>query len=94
MSTTADNHNTSVEENSSEKNFSPNNDHSSLENSEIIEEFQTENARRQLDEDNVSIATSRFKRDQNVFRDNNDLVQTASRQASTKTLTKTLTGED
>ena len=94
MVSTTDNHNTSVEENSSEKALSHTNDHSSLENSEIIEEFQTENARHQLENDNASITTSKYKLEQNEFMDNNELVKTESRPGSNKTLSKILTGED
>ncbi len=95
MVSTTDNHHTSVEENSFEKALSHTNDHSSLENSEIIEEFQTENARHQLENDNASITTSKYKLEQNEFMDNNELVRPNPDQGFlTKTLSKILTGED
>lgn len=78
--------------NSLEKTYS--NNELSAENSELIEEFQTENARKHLQNDNASIATSSYKRDQNEFMDNNDLVKTESRPGSNKALSRILTGED
>ncbi|KAL6939077.1 hypothetical protein ACO0OL_000700 [Hanseniaspora opuntiae] len=84
--------NVPVDRNSLEKAYS--NNELSAENSELIEEFQTENARKQLQNDNASIATSSYKRDQNEFMDNNDLVKTESRPGSNKTLSRILTGED
>lgn len=86
------NNNIPADANSLEKAYS--NNEQSVENSELIEEFQTENARNHLQNDNVSIATSSFKRDQNEFMDNNELVKTESRPGSNKTLSRILTGED